>query len=190
MGSLHFAQPWYLLGLVVPVAMLVWVWTRKGRRVALPFDQGSVKKGTGLRVLLQLGETLAPLALAVGVILAAGPQTLDAPKTKRSLTNIQFCVDISGSMTSSFGEGTRYDAAMKAINSFLDYRQGDAFGLSFFGNNVLHWVPLTSDVGLPLRAAVHEPSNRALPPWFGARRSARRSKPAGTCSPRARRGIA
>ena len=31
---------------------------------------------------------------------------------------------------------------MKAIDDFLDFRKGDAFGLTFFGNNVLHWVPL------------------------------------------------
>ena len=34
---------------------------------------------------------------------------------------------------------------MKAIDEFLKIRKGDAFGLTFFGNNVLHWVPLTSD---------------------------------------------
>jgi hypothetical protein len=73
------------------------------------------------------------------------PQELAVPKQKRALTNIQFCVDISGSMTAKFGQGSRYDAAMKAINEFLDFRTGDSFGLTFFGNNYLHWVPLTSD---------------------------------------------
>ena len=48
-------------------------------------------------------------------------------------------------MTTPLGDGTRYDASMKAIDEFLKIRQGDAFGLTFFGNNVLHWVPLTSD---------------------------------------------
>ena len=48
-------------------------------------------------------------------------------------------------MTAPFGEGTRYDASMKAIDAFLDYRKGDAFGLTFFGDAFVHWVPLTTD---------------------------------------------
>ena len=79
------------------------------------------------------------------VLLLALPQELAAPKEKRALTNIQFCVDISGSMEAKFGNGNRYDASMAAINEFLDFRKGDSFGLTFFGNNYLHWVPLTSD---------------------------------------------
>jgi Ca-activated chloride channel family protein len=34
---------------------------------------------------------------------------------------------------------------MKAIDAFLDYRKGDAFGLTFFGEAFVHWVPLTTD---------------------------------------------
>ena len=68
-----------------------------------------------IRTVLQIGETLPGLGLAVAVMLLAGPQQLDAPKLKRALTNIQFCLDVSGSMTSQFGEGDRYDAAMKRV---------------------------------------------------------------------------
>ena len=49
-------------------------------------------------------------------------------------------------MAAKFGEATRYDASMRAIDEFLSYRKGDAFGLTFFGSSVLHWVPLTNDV--------------------------------------------
>jgi Ca-activated chloride channel family protein len=49
-------------------------------------------------------------------------------------------------MTEEFGDGSRYDTAMKSIDDFLRYRKGDAFGLTFFGNEYLHWCPLTSDV--------------------------------------------
>ncbi len=140
-----FARPWMLLLLALPLLQLCWVWQRKGRRVVLPFDRGPRGSGWLLRSLLGIGESLPALALAVAVLLLALPQELAVPKTKRALTNIQFCVDISGSMTARFGAGTRYDASMKAINEFLDYRTGDSFGLTFFGNNYLHWVPLTSD---------------------------------------------
>jgi Ca-activated chloride channel family protein len=140
-----FARPWLLLLLAIPLLHLYWVWQRRGRRVALPFDGGQRGSGWLLRGALGVAESLPAMLLAVAVLLLALPQELAAPKEKRALTNIQFCVDISGSMIAKFGQGNRYDAAMAAINEFLDYRQGDSFGLTFFGNNYLHWVPLTSD---------------------------------------------
>lgn len=152
-----FARPWVLALLVVPLLLGVWVWTRQGRRLVLPFDHGRPGTGRFLRSLLQFGETLAVLELVVALLLLAGPQTLAAPKVRRALTNIQFCLDTSGSMLAEFGSGDRYDAAMKAINEFLDYRDGDAFGLTFFGNQVLHWVPLTNDPS----------AFRCAPPFMG-----------------------
>ena len=102
------------------------------------------------------------LILATIIVLLAGPQQFSAPKTKRVLTNIEFCVDVSSSMITPLGDGTRYDASMKAIDHFLDIRKGDAFGLTFFGNNVLHWVPLTGDPSA-IRCAppVHETGKRS-----------------------------
>ena len=35
------------------------------------------------------------------------------------LTNIEFCVDVSSSMITPLGEGSRYDGSMKAIDGFL-----------------------------------------------------------------------
>jgi Ca-activated chloride channel family protein len=69
-------------------------------------------------------------------------------------------------MTAAFGDGNRYDASMKAINQFLDFRQGDAFGLTFFGNNYLHWVPLTTDT-TAFRCATPFMRPESVPPWFG-----------------------
>ena len=63
---------------------------------------------------------------------------------------------------SPLGDGTRYDGSMKAIDHFLDIRKGDAFGLTFFGNNVLHWVPLTSDPSAIRCAALYEAGKRTL----------------------------
>jgi Ca-activated chloride channel family protein len=88
------------------------------------------------------------------------------PSSKRALTNIQFCVDVSGSMLAKFGEGDRYDAAMAAIDEFLDLRKGDAFGLTFFGNNVLHWVPLTNDASA-LKCSPPFMRPDRIPGWFG-----------------------
>ena len=177
---MSFAYPWVLLALLLPAALLVWVWTPKGRRVVLPFDHGwpAPPKGRSLRrgtrgggrfwfALVGVAESLPPLLLAVAIVLLAGPQRLGLPENKRSLTNIELCVDISGSMGFPLpGGGIPYDISMKAIDKFLDYRKGDAFGLTFFGDNYLHWCPLTSDVSA-VRCAPPLMNPNTVPSWFG-----------------------
>ncbi|MEW6745854.1 MAG: VWA domain-containing protein [Planctomycetota bacterium] len=152
--------------LVIPALLLFWTWKRKGRSVVLPFDFSRSSRGSWLRGVVGSAESLAPLLLAVVIFILAGPQRWDEPRAKKVLTNIEFCVDVSGSMTASFGEGTRYDASLQAINDFLNYREGDAFGLTFFGNSVLHWVPLTTDVSA-FRCAPPFMRPENLPSWFG-----------------------
>jgi Ca-activated chloride channel family protein len=151
--------------LILPAALLFWTWRRSGRGLVLPFDHSGAAHGGWLAFFLRCAESLPALLLALVILILAGPQKWDEPRQKRVLTNIEFCVDVSGSMMSRFDTGTRYDAAMKAINGFLDYRKGDAFGLTFFGNNVLHWVPLTTDISA-FRCAPPFMNPGNLPSWF------------------------
>jgi Ca-activated chloride channel family protein len=161
-----FLYPWLLFALVLPLALLMWTWWSGGRPVALPFDHSRIGAGRGWWVLHNLAASLPALLFALVIVILAGPLRLSGPKTKRSVTNIEICVDISGSMGWKFGDGTRYDASMKAIDDFLTYRKGDAFGLTFFGNNYLHWVPLTSDASaIRCAPALMSPGN--APPGFG-----------------------
>lgn len=161
-----FAYPAVLSLLVLPATLLTWEWKRRGTCVVLPFDHARQKKGGGLDALLRAAQSLPPLLLTVAILLLAGPQQLTEPRNKRVLTNIEFCLDVSGSMISPFGKGTRYDASMEAINDFIDYRQGDAYGLTIFGSSVLHWVPLTTDPSA-FRCAHPFLSPLKLPEWFG-----------------------
>src|SRR6185503_14700649 len=85
---------------------------------------------------------------------------------ERQMTNIQFCLDVSSSMTSPFGSGSRYDAAMDAISEFINQRKGDAFGLTIFGNEVLHWVPITKDVSA-IKLATPFLRPEKMPYYFG-----------------------
>jgi Ca-activated chloride channel family protein len=144
-----FAHAWVLYGLVLPALFLAWVWGNRwllpGRRVVLPLDRARGRGGWWWWTLLGVVESIPPLLLAIAIAILAGPNRNGPPQQKRSITNILFAVDVSGSMTSPFGEGTRYDASMKAIDAFLDYRKGDAFGLTFFGVAFLHWTPITTD---------------------------------------------
>ena len=164
--ALPFTYPSLLSLLVIPLVLLVRVWRRPDYPVTLPFDYAESRGGWTLRMVLNLAESLPPCVMVIAVLVLAGPQQLGKPTTRRKLTNIEFCVDISGSMTARFGEGSRYDASMEAINSFLDFRSGDAFGLTFFGNSVLHWTPLTSD-GSAIRCAPPYMRPENAPPGFG-----------------------
>jgi Ca-activated chloride channel family protein len=161
-----FAYPGVLVLLVIPLLLLAWVWRRSSVGFAMPFDYGRGGRAPVLQTLVNLAGCTPPLLLAVVVVLLSGPQQLSEPKSRRVLTNIEFCVDISGSMTARFGDGTRYDASMKSIDAFLDFRKGDAFGLTFFGNNVLHWTPLTTDPSA-IRCAPPFMRPENAPPWFG-----------------------
>jgi Ca-activated chloride channel family protein len=163
---MSFLHPLVLLLLVVPVALLVWVWWPRRGRIVLPFDHSPAKRGLAWQILLDLADSLPALVLAVAIIVLAGPQRLDQPEAKRKLTNIELCLDISGSMTTPFGDGSRYDAAMKAVEEFTTYRKGDAVGLTFFGNNFLHWCPLTSDTSA-IRCAPPFMRPENVPSWFG-----------------------
>jgi Ca-activated chloride channel family protein len=164
--TFRFATPWLLLLLVVPAGLLIWTWRREGRRLVLPFDHGQQHSGRRWRALITCAESLPALVLAVVVVILAGPQKLAEPKSKRKLTNIELLVDVSGSMTAPFGDGTRYDTSMQAIDEFLNYRKGDAVGLTFFGHSVLHWVPLTSDMSA-IRCAPPFMRPEVAPPWMG-----------------------
>jgi len=161
-----FQNLWILLFLAIPIGILVWIWWPKANRLVLPYDHGKNRPGLFWRISLDLGASLPALLLAVAIALLAGPQQFGEPKDKRSLTNIQICLDISGSMTAEWGEGSRYDAAIKAIDDFLNYRKGDAFGLTYFGNEYLHWCPLTTDPSaVRCSFAFMRPEN--APPMFG-----------------------
>jgi Ca-activated chloride channel family protein len=160
-----FRQPWVLLFLIIPAALLVWVWRRRGQQIVLPLDHSSAARGRVWGVILDVAESLPALVLALAILLLAGPQRYAEPEAKRKLTNIELCLDISGSMTAEFGEGSRYDTAMKSVEEFLGYRKGDAVGLTFFGNSVLHWCPLTSDTSaVKCAPPFMRPEN--VPRWF------------------------
>lgn len=161
-----FSHPWVLVALAVPFLLIYWQNRWAGHRVALPADATQIPQRKWLGRILGLSEALPALLLAFVVVILAGPQKLSIPQSRRAMTNIELCVDVSASMLAPFGGGTRYDASMEAINAFVDKRQGDAVGLTFFGNNVLHWVPLTNDINAIRYAAPFMSPDRA-PPWMG-----------------------
>ena len=161
-----FAHPWLLALLVLPVGLAVFLWKRAGRRVPLPFDHQPLPRARLLGFLLRTADLLPILLMMTAIAILAGPRRFEQPRSEREMTNILFCLDVSGSMMAAFGSDTRYDAAMGAVNDFISYRKGDAFGLTVFGSSVLNWVPLTNDVSA-FKCAPPFLRPEKLPPWFG-----------------------
>jgi len=162
---MNFAHPTVLLFLVVPLVGLIWGWRRHGLQVVLPFDHAEAPARRWTTLALRLTHSLPLVLLALAIIILAGPRRWGMPKDQRVMTNIEFLVDVSGSMTSPYGEGDRYDAAMASVLEFIGKREGDAFGLLVFGNSILEWVPLTSDPSA-LRCAPEFLNPKKLPHWF------------------------
>jgi len=166
-----FAHSWVLIFLIAPVLLVWWEWRQRGRRIVLPFDHSQTHPRNWLQRLIKTANLLTPLLLAVCILILAGPQRLAKAKDQRVLTNIQFVMDVSGSMTAQFGGGNRADKAFEAIVDFTSFRKGDAFGLSIFGTEVVHWVPLTKDLtALRLAAPFLRPEK--MPPHMGGTRIA------------------
>lgn len=111
-------------------------------------------------LLLGAFDCIPALLLASGIVMIAGPQTMQQPKNSRQLTNIQFCLDVSGSMMME----NRYENARKAVEDFVGVREGDAFGLTIFGSQQIRWTPLTQDLSairnaLPFANPSRQPSH-------------------------------
>lgn len=155
-----FLHPWVLLLLAVPVLLM---WTVIGRKpgVVLPFDHQPHARRRWLRGLLGAFEVVPLLLLAVTIVTLAGPQMLKQPRAERLLTNVQLCMDVSGSMS-----GTRYRTASKAIEDFTLAREGDAFGLTLFGSHQIRWIPLTKDLRA-IRNAMPFADPERQPPHMG-----------------------
>jgi len=164
-----FARPWVLLLLILPVLLVWWEWRRRGRPLVLPFDHAPAKTRSWLERVIKAANLLPALLLTIVVLMLAGPQKLAPPKEERVLTNIEVVLDVSGSMGSPFGDGTRADKAFEAIVEFTTFRKGDAFGLTIFGTEVVHWVPLTKDLdAIRLAAPFLRPEK--MPPHMGGTR--------------------
>lgn len=159
---LDFARPWALLLLAIPAALALWRWARKGHPLVLPFDHGRQKKGRWLARMVNLANLLPYALLGVAILLIAGPRKPAPPEKERVMSNILFCVDVSESMT------PLYASTVEAVRKFTRYegRKGDSFGITFFGADVLHWVPPTKDLeAISLAPEFVTPLN--VPGWFG-----------------------
>lgn len=157
-----FVYPWVLLGLVIPILLGAWVVQRRAWGIALPFDHQTHQRRWFLGSLLRMSELLPMVLLAIAILILAVPQVQRIPKEERVLSNIQICMDVSGSMISD----NRYEMAKKAIEDFIDSRDGDALGFTIFGTQQIRWTPLTKDIAT-IRRALPFADPRNQPPFMG-----------------------
>lgn len=164
---MSFHHPALLWLLALPLLWGFWQWVRRGHAVTMPFDHGIQREGRATRFLLHLAGTLPALLLAVAVLMLAGPRRAAPPTDERVLNNILLCIDVSGSMAMRFGSGeSRFEAAVRSAREFCDFREGDAFGLTVFGSEFIHWVPPTRELSAVSNAMNHVRPNN-MPPWMG-----------------------
>ncbi len=157
-----FIYPWILLLLVFPILLGAWLLQRKAWGIALPFDHQEHPDRMLVSGLLRLWELIPAMLLAVIILMVAGPQVQRIPREERVLTNIQICMDVSGSMSID----NRYPMAKKAIEDFIVSRKGDALGFTLFGTQQIRWTPLTKDIATIRRALPFADPNHQ-PPFMG-----------------------
>lgn len=155
MLAYSFVHPWAFLLVIVPLALLAF--GRASYGLTLPFDDRPHRAHRWLRRLLMLMSALPTVLLIFAIIILARPQSMQKPQALRSVTNIEICLDVSGSMG-----GQRYRSAAKAISDFTLVREGDAMGLTLFGFAQVRWIPLTKDLqavrnALPFANPEHQP---------------------------------
>ena len=153
-----FTHPWVLLLLAVPV-LLAWTVAARPPGITLPVDFAERPRRRLAGFVLGVADAVPLAALALAIVMLAGPQTLQQTRRERQLTNIQICMDVSGSMS-----GDPYRRAAEAITDFTKRREGDAFGLMIFGSAQMRWVPLTRDLSavrqaMPFANPANQPSH-------------------------------
>lgn len=150
MGSITFAHPWVLLGLLaVPAMAAWWIWRYRKQEAALQHSNISIFAGVAksLRVRLRwLPYALRTLAVGAMIVALARPQSqLSRQETKVEGIDIVMAMDISGSMLAEDFKPNRLEAAKKVAADFVEGRKTDRMGLVVFAGQAFTQVPLTID---------------------------------------------
>ena len=152
---MRFADPVYLLLLLVPAAI---AWARWRRRRQAPEERiGFPGLGflAGAPVSRRsrwpwLPDALRLVGLALLIVALARPQVPHEVRQIRSKArNIMIALDISSSMKAGdFKPGNRLMVARKVLADFTHDREGDLLGLVIFAGRAFLQAPLTPDTEL------------------------------------------
>jgi len=154
----RLADPWHLLLLALPAALLVHhFWSRRRGRASLLFSGGAYLRGLPrtwrARVRPRLHWLRYP-GLVLLVLALCRPQTgNDVREIQTFGVDIMLVLDVSGTMAegdmvSGGRQISRLEAAKTVMQGFINGRQSDRIGLIAFGTQSLTRSPLTVDYDL------------------------------------------
>lgn len=148
-----FAQPWWLLALVVP-ALLAFRRGRIGGAPAVVYSSTDILQKLGHPRSERAGRwsnALLAAALAAGVLALARPQLSNAfTQIEASGIDIMIALDVSGSMrtkdfTINGQRSSRVDAIKEITQRFIDARPNDRIGMLAFAGRPYLVSPPTLD---------------------------------------------
>ena len=90
-------------------------------------------------------SALRAIALTLMIVALSRPQAIRADTSEGTGIDIVLSLDLSSSMDTRFGDGTRLDAAKNVLTKFIEGRTSDRIGLVVFKNESLALSPLTTD---------------------------------------------
>jgi Ca-activated chloride channel homolog len=154
---IRFAQPYFLLLLLIPVAYLVIFYLRKYLRPPVMAYSDTKLLGRPkltIRIIIYKAlPILTAMGLALTAIAAARPQAGHGQQeTYTEGVDIMLVLDISGSMQAEdFKPDNRLTVAKDVIRNFIKGRHGDRIGLVVFARQAFTQCPLTNDYELLIR---------------------------------------
>jgi len=154
---IKFAQPYFLILLLVPAAYLFFFYAKKFLRPA-PMGYSDLKllanpKPTYKTLLYRALPIIKAIALALAIIAVARPRsTFGQKQVYTEGIDIMLVLDISGSMRAEdFKPDNRLAVSKQVIRNFINGRQGDRIGLVAFSRQAFTQCPLTTDYQLLLQ---------------------------------------
>lgn len=152
--NFEFAYPW-VLGLLIILPLLVFVYGRKNRKPAT-FKVSTthfIKKAKTFKTRTRhLPFVLRILALACLIIALARPRDkFTVSQSNGEGIDIMLCMDISGSMNANDFSPTRLEAAKQVAASFVMARPGDRIGITIFSIVSYTLCPVTTDHNIVLQ---------------------------------------
>jgi Ca-activated chloride channel homolog len=145
---MHFAQPFWLLLLILPFALYAWQRRSASPSAALVLPPASALEGRNswritLRKRLPLLRWLSLFAM---IIAMARPQLeWQEERVKADALDIMLALDISPSMLSKDFDPDRLSVAKRVATDFVQKRPHDRIGLVAFSAEAFTQCPLTTD---------------------------------------------
>ena len=147
---------WFWLLLLIPIAIIWYVFTRKKQTAELKMS--SIK---GFKITKSWLASLKPMLfvlrlIALGLLITAlaRPRTVDVSsktKTTRGI-DIVMAIDVSASMLAKDLLPNRLEALKKVAAQFIQGRPNDRIGLVEYAGESFTKTPITSDKAIVLRS--------------------------------------